>query len=95
MDTLKSMAVEPQWTRTWDNQLAGYVSASFRAATVNTFAGSGVTLVSKLVTVGTLYVGAHLVIDGQLTVGQFIAFNMLAGQVAQPVMRLANLWMDF
>lgn len=95
IDTVKAMAVEPHWTRKWDNQLAGYVSASFRTATVAAFANSGVTLISKLVTVATMYVGARLVIDGQLSVGQLVAFNMLAGQVAQPVMRLAQLWTDF
>jgi ATP-binding cassette, subfamily B, bacterial HlyB/CyaB len=95
IDTVKAMAVEPHWTRKWDNQLAAYVSSSFRTATIGALAGSGVTLVSKLVTVATMYVGARLVIDNQLSVGQLIAFNMLAGQVAQPVMRLAQLWTDF
>jgi subfamily B ATP-binding cassette protein HlyB/CyaB len=95
IDTVKAMAVEPHWTRKWDNQLAAYVSSSFKTATVGTFANSGVTLISKLVTVATLYVGARLVIENQLTVGQLIAFNMLAGQVAQPVMRLAQLWTEF
>jgi subfamily B ATP-binding cassette protein HlyB/CyaB len=95
IDTVKAMAVEPHWTRKWDNQLAAYVSSSFKTATIGTFANSGVTLVSKLVTVATMYVGARLVIDGKLSIGQLIAFNMLAGQVAQPVMRLAQLWTDF
>jgi subfamily B ATP-binding cassette protein HlyB/CyaB len=58
-------------------------------------AHEGVNLVGKLVTVATLWLGARLVIEGQLTVGQLIAFNMLAGRVAQPVMRLAQLWTDF
>ncbi|MHA7685910.1 type I secretion system permease/ATPase [Cupriavidus sp. PET2-C1] len=95
IDTVKAMAVEPQWTRKWDNQLAAYVSSGFRTTTIGTLANSGVTLVSKLVTVATMYFGAKLVIGGDLTVGQLIAFNMLAGQVAQPVMRLAQLWTDF
>lgn len=95
IDTVKSMAVEPQWTRRWDNQLAAYVSSSFKTATIGTLANGGVSLVSKLVTVCTMYFGAKLVIEGQLSVGQLIAFNMLAGQVAQPVMRLAQLWTDF
>ena len=95
IDTVKSMAVEPHWTRRWDNQLAGYVSSSFKTTVIGTLANSGVTLISKLVTLGILYLGARLVIDGQLTVGQLIAFNMLAGQVSQPVMRLAQLWTDF
>jgi subfamily B ATP-binding cassette protein HlyB/CyaB len=93
--TVKAMAVEPQLTRHWDKQLAAYVSASFRTATIGVFANGGVTLVSKLVTVATMWLGARLVIDGKMTVGQLIAFNMLAGQVAQPVMRLAQLWTDF
>ncbi|WP_152222306.1 type I secretion system permease/ATPase [Pseudomonas sp. SCB32] len=95
IDTLKSMAVEPQVTRKWDNQLAAYVSASFKTQTLSTFANEGVSLIGKLVTVATLWLGARLVIDGQLTVGQLVAFNMLAGRVAQPIMRLAQLWTNF
>jgi subfamily B ATP-binding cassette protein HlyB/CyaB len=95
IDTVKAMAVEPQWTRKWDAQLAGYVGASFRTSTVGTLASGGVAFVGKLVTLGTMYFGAKLVIEGSLSVGQLIAFNMLAGRVAQPVMRLAQLWTDF
>lgn len=93
--TVKAMAVEPQLTRRWDNQLAAYVSASFRTTTLSTFAHGGVTLIGKLVTVATMWLGARLVISGDMTVGQLIAFTMLSGQVAQPVMRLAQLWTDF
>jgi subfamily B ATP-binding cassette protein HlyB/CyaB len=95
IDTLKAMAVEPQWTRRWDNQLAAYVKAGFRTASLSSFAHNGVTLISKLVTVCTMYFGAKLVIDAQLSVGQLIAFNMLANQVSSPVMRIAQLWTDF
>jgi subfamily B ATP-binding cassette protein HlyB/CyaB len=95
IDTLKSMAVEPQITRKWDNQLAAYVRASFKTQTLSTIANESVGLVGKLVTVATLWLGARLVIDGALSVGQLIAFNMLAGRVAQPIMRLAQLWTNF
>ena len=95
IDTVKAMAVEPQWTRKWDNQLAAYVSSSFKTAVIGMYANGGITLVSKFVTIATLYFGAKLVISGDLTVGQLIAFNMLSGQVTSPVMRLAQLWTDF
>ncbi|MDD0973947.1 type I secretion system permease/ATPase [Pseudomonas fontis] len=95
VDTLKSMAVEPQVTRKWDNQLAGYVAAGFRTQNLSSLANESVALVGKLVTVATLWLGARLVIEGQLTVGQLIAFNMLAGRVSQPIMRLAQLWSNF
>lgn len=93
--TVKAMALEPQWTRKWDGQLAAYIAASFRTSTISNFANGGVTLISKLVTVATMWLGARLVINGELTVGQLIAFNMLAAHVATPVMRLAQLWTDF
>lgn len=95
IDTIKSMAVEPQWSRKWDQQLAGYVSAGFKTVSLGMFASNGVSLISKLVTLATLWMGAKLVIEGKLTVGQLIAFNMLANHVSAPVIRLAQLWTDF
>lgn len=95
IDTLKAMAVEPQITRKWDNQLAEYVSAGFKTQTLSTIAHETVGFISKLVTVSTLWVGARLVIDGHLSVGQLVAFNMLAGRVSQPIIRLAQLWTNF
>jgi subfamily B ATP-binding cassette protein HlyB/CyaB len=95
MQTLKAMAVEPQMQRRWEEQLAGYVQSSFAVLSLGNWASQGVQLVSKLVTALTLYFGAHLVINGELTVGELIAFNMMAGRVAQPVLRLAQLWQDF
>ncbi|MFJ2456723.1 type I secretion system permease/ATPase [Pseudomonas protegens] len=95
IDTVKSMAVEPQVIRKWDNQIAAYVAAGFKTQNLSTIANESVGLIGKLVTVATLWMGARLVIDGSLTVGQLIAFNMLAGRVSQPIMRLAQLWTSF
>jgi subfamily B ATP-binding cassette protein HlyB/CyaB len=58
-------------------------------------ASQSVQLVSKLVTAGVLFFGAKLVIDGSLSVGELVAFNMLAGRVSAPVLRLAQIWQDF
>lgn len=95
IDTLKSMSVEPQVTQKWDDQLAAYVQAGFKTQTLSTLANESVGLIGKLVTVATLWLGARLVIEGDLSVGQLIAFNMLAGRVSQPIMRLAQLWTQF
>ena len=93
--TLKAMAVEPQFVRQWDNQLAGYVAASFRVTRLGAWASESVGLINKLVSVAILWAGAYLVIDREITVGSLIAFNMLSGRVSQPVMRLANMWQEF
>jgi len=94
-ETVKSMAVEPQFTRRWDNQLAAYVAAGFRVSSLGNLGQQLIQLVGKLVTLGTLYFGASLVIEGRLSVGELIAFNMMAQRVAAPVLRLAQLWQDF
>ena len=93
--TVKATAVDPRVTRTWDNQLAGYVGASFRVTRLATIGQQGIQLVQKLVGIAILFFGARLVIDGKLSLGQLIAFNMLAGQVAAPIVRLAQLWQEF
>src|SRR6201987_5191043 len=92
VETLKAMAVEPQMQRRWEEQLAGYVAASFRVTPLGNTASQSVQLVSKLVTAGTRYFGARLVIDVVLTVGELVAFNMLAGRGSAPVLRLAQIW---
>ncbi|MEJ7745650.1 MAG: type I secretion system permease/ATPase, partial [Luteimonas sp.] len=93
--TVKATAVDPRVTRTWDNQLAGYVSASFRVSRLANIGQQGIQLVQKLVSISILFFGAKLVIDGKLSLGQLIAFNMLSGQVAAPIVRLAQLWQEF
>jgi ATP-binding cassette, subfamily B, bacterial HlyB/CyaB len=95
IQTVKAGALEPQLARKWDNQLAAYVSASFRTGTLASFAHEGVGLIGKLVGAATLWYGAHLVMEGAMSVGMFVAFNMFAQRVAQPIMRIAQMWTDF
>lgn len=54
-----------------------------------------ISLTSKILTVVLLWLGAKLVIDGELTVGGLIAFNMLSGRVNAPILKLSSLWQDF
>ena len=95
IETVKAMAVEPQMQRRWEEQLAGYVSASFRVLSLGNTASQLVQFISKVVTAGILYFGARLVIEGGLSVGELVAFNILAGRVSAPVLRLAQIWQDF
>ncbi|MBO6541658.1 MAG: type I secretion system permease/ATPase [Alphaproteobacteria bacterium] len=95
VQTLKAMAVEPQMQRRWEDQLAGYVTASFKAANLGNVAGQVAQFINKIVIALTLWIGAKLVIEGAITVGQLVAFNMLAGRVSGPILRLAQLWQDF
>src|SRR5690606_16019862 len=92
IQTLKAAALEPVFARRWDTQLAAYVAAGFRTRVWSSVAHEGVGLIGKLVNAATLWFGAHLVMANTLTVGQFVAFTMFAQRVAQPIMRMAQLW---
>jgi subfamily B ATP-binding cassette protein HlyB/CyaB len=95
IQTLKAMAVEPQVRSRYEEQLAGYIGASLRVITLGAAGSQLVGLVGKVTSVLLLWFGAQAVIAGDLTIGEFVAFTMLAGQVSGPVLRLAQLWQDF
>ena len=95
METLKAMAIEPQMQNRWEQQLAAYVNAGFNASRLGNIASQVAGLINKIVVVLILWVGARAVIQGELSVGQLIAFNMLAARVSGPVLRLVQLWQDF
>ncbi len=95
METLKSHAVEPQWQREWERRLAAYVHTSFEGGHLGLATNQFISLASKLLSVALLWLGARLVIDGDLTVGGLIAFNMFSGRVNAPILKLSSLWQDF
>ena len=95
IETLKASAVEPQSQRRWEEQLAAYVRASFMATNLGNISGQVASFINKLTILLILWIGARLVINGDLSVGQLVAFNMLAARVSSPILRLVQLWQDF
>ncbi len=95
IETVKAMAVEPQMQRKWEDNLAAYVASAFKATNLNNIASQVAQLINKVVTVGILWIGATLVMQNELSVGQLIAFNMIAGRVSGPILKLVQLWQDF
>ena len=95
VETIKASAVEPQSQRRWEEQLAGYVKASFKATNLGNVANQTASFINKVTVLLILWVGARLVINSELSVGQLVAFNMLAGRVSGPILRLVQLWNEF
>jgi subfamily B ATP-binding cassette protein HlyB/CyaB len=93
--TLKAMAVEPRMRDRWEKQFAAYLKTSFGVTVLATWGNHAIQLISKLTTVAILFFGAKAVINGDMSVGALVAFNMLSGRVAQPILRLSQLWQDF
>jgi ATP-binding cassette, subfamily B, bacterial HlyB/CyaB len=95
VQTIKAAAIEPVMRAEWEERLAAYVKTGFEATMLGAIGQNAIQYVDKLSRALLLLFGAKAVIDGELTVGSLIAFNMIAGQVAQPILRLSQLWQDF
>ncbi len=95
MQTLKAAAVEPIMQKLWEERLSAYVKVSFAAGMLGTLSQTGVEFVNKIATAVILFFGVQQVIDGSLTVGGLIAFNMIAQRMTQPILRTAQLYQQF
>ncbi len=93
--TIKSAAVEPAMQTQWEEKLAAYVTTSFDSGLIGSGGQMAIQYVNKATSALLLLFGAKAVIDGDLTVGELVAFNMISGQVAQPILRLSQIWQDF
>src|SRR5574337_154656 len=95
MQTIKSLAVEPVFRTQWEERLAAYVRASFQGVMLASLGQNSIQYVNRFTTAAVLFFGAKAVINGDLTVGALVAFNMIMGQVTAPILRLSQLWQDF
>lgn len=95
IDTVKSMALEPNLRKKWDNYQADYSNANFKSAILSSNVGAIGQFIQKTFDLIILWYGATLAVSGVITVGQLIAFRMLAGRVSGPVLRIVQLWQDF
>ncbi|MCU0524758.1 MAG: peptidase domain-containing ABC transporter [Elainella sp. Prado103] len=95
IQTVKAQNMELRARWQWQSRYARYVSAGFKTVLTSTTAGSASNFLNQLSGLLVLWVGAYLVLQGDLTLGQLIAFRIIAGYVTQPLLRLAQLWQNF
>lgn len=95
VQTVKSFALEPEAQKKWEGLLSGYIKASFKTYQLSGAAGAIGQFINRASYLLILWFGAHLVMDGKLTVGQLIAFQMLSQRVSDPVLRLVQMWQEF
>lgn len=95
IQTVKAQNIELRTRWQWQERYASYVSAGFKTVITSTTAGAASNFLNKLSALLVLWVGAYLVLEGQLSLGQLIAFRIISGYVTAPLLRLAQLWQNF
>jgi ATP-binding cassette subfamily B protein len=95
IQTIKGQNIETRSRWKWFKRYGDTIASSFRNTLTSTSASTVGTLISRFNDVAVLWVGIYMVIDQKLSLGQLIAFRILAGYVTSPLLRLAQSWQNF
>jgi ATP-binding cassette, subfamily B, bacterial HlyB/CyaB len=95
ISTVKAQNIELRSRWKWQEHYGRYVSDGFQTVLTSTAASSASNFLNKLSALLVLWVGAYLVLDQKLTLGQLIAFRIISGYVTGPLLRLAQIWQNF
>ncbi|AUB35545.1 ABCB-BAC, ATP-binding cassette, subfamily B, bacterial [Nostoc flagelliforme CCNUN1] len=95
IQTVKAQNIELNSRWQWQSRYGQYISASFENVLTSNTASSLSNFLNKLSSLLLLWVGAYLVLQQKLTLGQLIAFRIIAGYVTSPLLRLIQLWQNF
>ncbi|BBD70723.1 toxin secretion ABC transporter ATP-binding protein [Nostoc commune NIES-4072] len=95
IQTVKAQNIELNSRWQWQSRYGRYISASFENVLTSNTASSLSNFLNKLSSLLLLWVGAYLVLQQKLTLGQLIAFRIIAGYVTSPLLRLIQLWQNF
>ena len=91
MRTIKSLALEPRQKVEWERRAVDVVDMNFRVGKISASAQSLTALIEKLMTVAVIGFGTGQVLEGTLSVGALVAFQMIAGRVSGPLVQLVSI----
>ncbi|MDT5428539.1 type I secretion system permease/ATPase [Providencia rettgeri] len=95
IETIKTTATEKYFNQRWKKIFSKQLAQSFKVSMRSEVASQLMTFVSKITTAILLWVGVKEVLNGGISPGELVAFNMLSAHVTQPVLRFAQVWQDF
>ncbi|MEC9028887.1 MAG: peptidase domain-containing ABC transporter, partial [Cyanobacteriota bacterium] len=92
IQTVKAQNVEMISRWKWQERYGRYISRSFEKTISGTALSQTSQVLQKISQLLVLWVGASMVLAGELTLGQLIAFRIISGYVTQPLLRLSTIW---
>ena len=96
LETVKSLQMEPQINRRYGEYLADYLAATFNTKQLSNSYNTIANFLEQMMTLIILALGAWLVMTrSDFTIGMLVAFQMFAGRVSQPLLRIVGIWQEF
>ena len=94
IQTVKSQNIETISRWKWQKLYSKYIARTFERTISGTTISQISQVLQKISQLLVLWVGATLVLKGQLTLGQLIAFRIISSYVTQPLLRLSTIWQN-
>ena len=95
IQTVKAQNFETNARWRWKKRYSDYISKSYTNAVTSTSSSALTQFLNQASNLSVLCVGTYLVILGQISLGQLIAFRIISGYVTSPLLRLSNLYQSF
>ena len=95
IQTIKTQNIENNTFKKWFENYTNFIQKIFNKTITGTILSESSSLLQKISQIIVLWVGASMVLKGELTLGQLIAFRIISGYVTQPILRLSSLSQRF
>ena len=92
IQTVKAQNVEMVSRWRWQEFYSNYIARTFEKTITGTALNQTSQVLQKISQLMVLWIGASMVLNGDLTLGQLIAFRIISGYVTQPLLRLSTIW---
>jgi ATP-binding cassette subfamily B protein len=92
MMTVKAQNIELRSRWKWQDLYTDFIAEGFDNTIVSTVANTLGSFLNQLSSLLLIWAGASLVLDGKLSLGELIAFRMIAGYVTGPILRMTSIW---
>jgi len=94
IQTVKAQNVEMVSRWRWQEFYSQYIARTFEKTITGTALNQTSQVLQKISQLMVLWIGASMVLSGDLTLGQLIAFRIISGYVTQPLLRLSTIWQN-
>ena len=95
IQTVKAQHFELNSRWRWQEKYSGQIAEGFKSVVIGTTASEVGNFLNQLSSLLIIWVGVFQVVSGELSLGQLIAFRIIAGYVTGPILRLSSLWQGF
>ncbi len=92
IQTIKAQNIETDSRWKWQDLYSKYIASSFKKTITSTAVSQLSQVLQKISQLLVLWIGASMVLEGKLTLGQLIAFRIISSYVTQPILRLSTVW---